>query len=314
MLWKPRWLLALPVALTLAATAEPTGSARASTIRDDAGMFSAPAVQQAEAELNRIEREQQMPTTVETVKSLDGGTVEAVTREHAGRSGSEGLYILIAKAEHKIDVHVSASFGGAMDNARRLAIRQAFISGLKQQDFDGALMAGVREVNTEISAAHARNGLRREAGRPGGAPVVRRGNPGGFGLGSLLGLGLVIVGVLFVFRLLGSLFRGGGGGYAPGPGGMMGRPGYGGAGGGGFMSSLFGGIGGAMAGNWLYDQFSGRHQGGYTDSSNYGGDAGISDAGSAGDTSGDWGGGGGDLGGGGDWGGGGGDTGGGGDW
>ena len=33
------------------------------------------------------------------------------------------------------------------------------------------------------------------------------------------------------------------------------------------MSSLFGGIGGALAGNWLYDQFSGRHQGGYSDSS-----------------------------------------------
>jgi len=75
------------------------------------------------------------------------------------------------------------------------------------------------------------------------------------------------------------------------------------------MSSLFGGIGGAMAGNWLYDQFSGRHQSGYTDSSSYGSEPGISDAGSdATNVSGDWGGGG-DAGGGGDWGGGGG-----GDW
>jgi uncharacterized protein len=89
------------------------------------------------------------------------------------------------------------------------------------------------------------------------------------------------------------------------------------------MSSMFGGIGGALAGNWLYDQFSGRHH----DSSmgqatNYDPTAG---AGSPGETAGpdyvtpgdggaDWGGdAGGDVGGGGgDWGGG--DTGGGGDW
>ena len=37
----------------------------------------------------------------------------------------------------------------------------------------------------------------------------------------------------------------------PGSGGMFG------GGGGGFFSSLLGGIGGAMAGNWLYDRFFG---------------------------------------------------------
>jgi uncharacterized protein len=81
------------------------------------------------------------------------------------------------------------------------------------------------------------------------------------------------------------------------------------------MSSLFGGIGGAMAGNWLYDQFSGRHHGSgnmYPDQTNY--DQGSSPADDP--STGSWGGGGGDWGGGGgggDWGGGGGD-GGGGDW
>ena len=83
-------------------------------------------------------------------------------------------------------------------------------------------------------------------------------------------LGVLVIGVLFVLRpdrrpLPGHRRR-----LQPGwwP---IGRPGYGyggggyggpGGGGGGFFSSLFGGIGGAMAGNWIYDQFSGRHQGG----------------------------------------------------
>jgi hypothetical protein len=97
---------------------------------------------------------------------------------------------------------------------------------------------------------------------------------------------------------------------------------------------MLGGLGGALAGNWLYDQFSGRH-GGYSGadaahSSDYGsaypdqggdaivgadddpsGGASWDDAGTADTGGGDWGGGGGDWGGGGgDWGGGGG----GGDW
>jgi uncharacterized protein len=81
------------------------------------------------------------------------------------------------------------------------------------------------------------------------------------------------------------------------------------------MSSLFGGIGGAMAGNWLYDQFSGRHHGSsgnmYPDQTGYdqGGPADDPSTGSWGGGGGDWGGG---DGGGGDWGGGG--DGGGGDW
>ena len=82
----------------------------------------------------------------------------------------------------------------------------------------------------------------------------------------------MIVAVLVGIRLIGSLFGGGRGAYGPGAGqpgmgpGYGGGPGYGagygGRGGGGFFSSILGGIGGAMAGNWLYDQFSGRHQGG----------------------------------------------------
>src|SRR5262249_60082715 len=110
-------------------------------------------------------------------------------------------------------------------------------------------------------------------------------------------IGLLIVGGLFLLRLLGGLFGANRGYGAPG---MMGRPGYGPGyggygGGGGFWSSMFGGIGGALAGNWLYDQFSGRHHGGYTDSASHGGqdvpDAGGSDWSTPGDGGGDWGGG-----------------------
>ena len=256
---------------------------------------------------------------METVESLGGATVGDRAREHADRSGAEGIYVLIARDEAKIDVIVSKPFRNAIDPTRLRAIEGAFVAGLKNRDFDGALLGGVKSIDSEVSTARAELGGLRQgvpAGRVGrNGRVVNRG--GSFGISSLLGIGLLVFGVLFVVRLLGSLFRGGGmqGAYGPGRTGAGGySPGYGG-GGGGFMSSMFGGIGGALAGNWLYDQFSGRHHGGNTtDSSTYGDQTDAANAGSDWDNGADaggadWGGAGGDAGGG-DWGGGGG----GGDW
>ncbi|GAC1473000.1 MAG: hypothetical protein NVSMB9_20930 [Isosphaeraceae bacterium] len=331
-MWKPRWLLALPLAL-----ASTLSAARASTVLDQANLFSADAVQQAKTELNRIERETQLTTTIETTPSIGEETIVQATRQHAERSGTKGLYILIAKKEGKIDALASSAYRRSLDGSRLSTIQDAFIRQLKKRDFDAALLDGVKAIGSEASASQAALGSLRQGAAaaparrvgPGGGGRPVRPQAGGFGLGSLLGIGLLIVGVLFFVRLLGSLFRGGQQGYGA-PGRMGGAPGYGpgyggGGGGGGFMSSLFGGIGGAMAGNWLYDQFSGRHQGGYTDSSTAGDPgAGTSDDWGGGtNVSGDWGGGdagggGGDWGGGGggDWGGGGGDGGGGGggDW
>ncbi len=308
---KSRWFLTLPLALIVT-----VGVASASSVKDNAGLFGADAIKQANAELNRIERENSISTTVETIDSLDGATVSQKAKEHAQQSRTEGVYVLIAKKEGKIDVISSASYRRAMNDDRLRTIENTFIGGLKKRDFDGALLVGVKSIDDEVSSARSEFGSLRQtiapaAGRVGrGGRAVNRG--GGFGIGSLLGIGLLVFGVLFVVRLVGSLMGGGRQGQgAMGPGGM-GRPGYGqgygGGGGGGFMSSMFGGIGGALAGNWLYDQFSGRNHGGsYNESSTTGdqGDAGNagSDWSSGGDAGGgDWGGGGG----GGDWGGGGG--------
>ena len=90
--------------------------------------------------------------------------------------------------------------------------------------------------------------------------------------GTFLMIILGIFGVLLVLRLIGGLFnRSAGQGIPAGMGmprqGMGGGPGYGGpgygGGGGGFFSSVLGGLGGALAGNWLYDQFSGGRHGQY---------------------------------------------------
>ncbi len=80
---RARWLLALP-ALLIATS----GAALASEIRDKAGMFGAEAVRKAQTELDRIEREYQVPVTIETVESLNGKTVDEVLVQ-AGVAASE---------------------------------------------------------------------------------------------------------------------------------------------------------------------------------------------------------------------------------
>ncbi len=340
---RSRWWSVLLPALLVATT----GPASAAEIRDKAGMFSADAVRKAQSELDRIEKDYQVPVTLETIETLNGKSIDEVLPRHASAIDARGLYILISRKDNKIEADAHKTYAKHLTRPRRVAIRGAFLNDFKKEDFDAGLAKGVEKIEATFSEARAEAGgslkpvtvapRRGVAPAPGGRVAV----PGksSWGGSSLIMIVLGILGVLLVVRILGALFSAGRGGYAnqgqmmgrggyPGPGGPgYGGGGYGGApaGGGGFMSSMFGGIGGALAGNWLYDQFSGgRHNSGGSTDQNVvdsgaaaGGAIGGEPAGpdwvGQGDGGGDWGGGtptGGD--GGGDWGGGGG--GGGGDW
>src|SRR5262249_21582145 len=114
-MWKQRWWFALPLAFAVT-----IGSAAASSIRDRAGMFDTNVVREAEATLDQIERESQIATTIETIDSLEGRSLDAVAHEHAGRSGAHGLFILIPKRDHKIEVLASKDYARAIPRERRL--------------------------------------------------------------------------------------------------------------------------------------------------------------------------------------------------
>lgn len=310
---KTRWLLALPILLgSLVSVAE------ASSVRDRAGMFSPSAARKAEEQLNRIERVNRIPTTIETIESLDGQALLEVARREAERSRTEGLFILIPRKEHKIEVLSSRAYRNSMNIERLNTIREAFIDDFKQGRFDEGLMNGVLAIDSQVSSARGSNGSLRQGNAPLPGHRVPVNQRRGSGIGTLFSLGLLIVGGLLLMRVIGSIF---GRGYASGPGTMMGGSGYGYGGGGpgyggrgGFWSSVLGGIGGAMAGNWIYDQMSGRRHdsGPYVDSGALGGDdyspsggddwSGGASAGGdwGGSDGGDWGGGGGDFGGGSD--------------
>lgn len=83
----------------------------------------------------------------------------------------------------------------------------------------------------------------------------------GWNFNGILIVGAIILGGLFLLGMVGrALGRGAGAtpGMGMGGGGVAAGPGMG--GGGGFGSGLMGGVFGALAGNWLYNSFSG-HQG-----------------------------------------------------
>ena len=142
------------------------------------------------------------------------------------------IFILIPQVEHKIRgpglarLSEGRSPGEARDGDPECVHRPTSGRG----DFDGGLAAGVDTIGREVEAARSEMGgqIRQADARPvgpDGRPVgpinrragvpVRGGN--GFGVGSLLGIGLMIVAVLVGIRLLGSLFGAGRGGYgAPG--------------------------------------------------------------------------------------------------
>lgn len=342
-MWRRGFLSAMPVLASLVLGLAPP-AADASDIRDNAGLFSRDAIARGEQELDRIERQSKIPVRIETVKSHEGQSLSDFTRERFRTFGDRGLLVLISQKEHQISFWGTKSLEGRFTKAHQEDIRTAISREFKKENYDAGLTAGIKSIETTVKSPSIAGIFATPPARAPGAahapaPAARASS--GWGLGNWLMLGLGIFLVLMIFRALGGLFSGGGAarnlGPGAGPGGapMAGGPGYGGpaygggGGGGGFFSGMLGGLGGALAGNWLYDQFRGHGS-----SETYGSHAGMTDAGysappadapggsdawgDAGSSGGaDWGGGGGGGadwgggGGGGDWGGG--DTGGG-DW
>ena len=244
-------------------------------------MFSSEAVKKVQAQLDRLERASHIPVVIETIDKVPGLDRSASSSEKAEAINAlavrrdnalkdEGIYFLISKDDRlNSNVLVRERFASLLPKAKRERIGHAFLEGFKKHDFDGWFDPRRGRRSSKL--------LEGACGRAQGGSSARGITLGGETRGgqSTMGTFLLIIlgifGVLLVLRLLGGLFgRSAGAGYPNQMGGMgMPRPGmgpggpgyYGGAGyggrGGGFFSGMLGGLGGALAGNWLYDQFSG---------------------------------------------------------
>jgi glc operon protein GlcG len=146
-------------------------------IKDGAAMFGARAVEQARM---NIGADFPMPVIIETIEELGTQTIEEATRRHAEKEGIDGLYVLISRRDHKIDVQVSKAFSKVIPEANRQGIQNGFIRGLQSGNFDMGLMAGIMFISrAPTDAKHAANaaewiGRQSTTGDSGSSPLVLR--------------------------------------------------------------------------------------------------------------------------------------------
>jgi uncharacterized membrane protein YgcG len=171
---KSRWLLALPLLLASSITSAPAAS-----IRDSAGMFSPEAVRQAQAKLDRIERETKVPILIETVESLPEAAnmspdqkrtlINEVAARRAER-GDQGVYVLISKNDHLIsNVLVRKRLANRLPSSVRLSIRDTVVADFKRGDFD----AGLNDLVDGIGRALASGPVAGAVPGPGGGVAGR---------------------------------------------------------------------------------------------------------------------------------------------
>jgi uncharacterized protein GlcG (DUF336 family) len=128
-------------------------------IRDEAKMFDPEAVRKAREVLERVERESKVPVVIETIESLEGQALGEVAARQARRAGTPGVFLLIAKKEHKIsDPLPRRQLADRLPEPARRAILAAFLDEFKKGDFDAGLRRGVEEI-AEVLAKSAGTAL-----------------------------------------------------------------------------------------------------------------------------------------------------------
>lgn len=267
--------------LTLLAPLGAQQNAGPHRVQDDAGLFSQAAEDKANAQIAHIKKTYGKDVVVETIPRLDfpagvnkDDFFARWVEERFNRQHINGVYVVIVKEPGKLRVETGPETRklGFFSREREKMLASALLEDLKAKQFDLALDRAVNDV-AEGFAAHSPAKGSTSPHRPSPAPAPKNDvevSP----LFGWLCVGIaVLLGVWLLFgilRAIGSMFSGRsgsygpgygqGGGYGPGPGYA---PGYG--GGGGFFSNLLGGMFGAAAGMWMYNNFFGGHaHGGYT--------------------------------------------------
>ena len=207
---------------------------------------------EANTVLEKVQANRGWRTVIQTVPALDGRNATELAIANARGLNINGVYVLLAKKEHAIQIEVNRKAHGAFGDDFRQRLKNGISRDFKQGKFDAGLVGAARFIAATANAAPVLSMQPNPQGRRSG--VVGADAPaagGGSILKPMLITIAVVIGVMFVVRLLGSMMGGGASAGVPG------APGAG-MGGGGFLSGMLGGLGGAMLGNWLYDSFSGR--------------------------------------------------------
>jgi uncharacterized membrane protein YgcG len=259
-------------------------------VRDEAHFFSAGAVLEANDSIKEIKQRYKKDLLIETVRQVpedkkdEANSSDEKVKGHffanwaiqrARAQGVNGIYVLITREPGHVEVVVGNQTRTVFPDEERHRLSQLLLTHFRQKEYDEGLRAAVKDVRSVLataptagtSAAAPANPNRSSHNQP--TPPGGRARAAGGSWLPWLGVGLaILLGIwvlsAFLRTLSGNQQRPIGAGFGgPSPyGGSGPYGGYGGYGypaGGGFLSNMMGGLFGAAAGSWLYDQFSGGH-------------------------------------------------------
>jgi len=241
-----------------------------SGVRDNGDFFSDSAKKEATRRISEIESQFKKELVVETFTAVPEEIKRGVdltdkpalkkmfnewTLKEAKNQKVNGIYILISREPAHLQIVVGGdTLSKAFTLKDRDSLTTLMLSRLRAKQNDEALSECVKFVSTTMSGHASPGSTVNSATSSTASSSVRasrteQATPWGWIITAVIGIAAVwlIVGVLRSFM--------GGRGATAGSGMMPG----GGGGGGGMFNSLLGGMFGAAAGMWLYDQFSGSH-------------------------------------------------------
>jgi len=122
-------------------------------VEDPARIFSANAIEEVVPLLEKANRETGIPTKIETVRSLEGKTIGEASRDRVKHLAHEGIYILLAKEERKIEVRVAQRYKGIVTDRAQSEIRDAIVGGLGKGEPDLGLRRGGETIVKVLGTA-----------------------------------------------------------------------------------------------------------------------------------------------------------------
>ena len=237
-------------------------------VRDNGDFFSDSAKKEATRKISEIESQFKKELVVETFAAVPEEIKRGVdltdktalkrmfdqwTLREAKQQNVNGIYILISREPAHLQIVIgNDTRNKAFTEKDRDSLATLMLSRLRAKQNDEALSECVKFISTTMSGHASPSSRVNSATSSTASSSVRasrteQATPWGWIITAVIGIAAVwlIVGVLRSFM--------GGRGATAGSGMMPG------GGGGGMFNSLLGGMFGAAAGMWLYDQFSGSH-------------------------------------------------------
>lgn len=120
-------------------------------VRDNAKVFDDEAIAASRKELRRIEHETSVAIVIETIETLKGEALDKAAERLARQTGIHGVFILIAKKEHEIDVLASRHYQSGLTRAYRDMIKEHFTNDFRNREFNAGLKHGVEFTGALIA-------------------------------------------------------------------------------------------------------------------------------------------------------------------